>query len=107
MAPIHIDYFLNFQAFRSGINHIEPFKIGNDSFIAIVRTFDKQTACSPAEIMKYNRSKKRFVTYQHLLSASGTKCKSFMSANEVYLVLQNNGNGCQIKGESKEQEQTW
>eukprot|EP00795_Rhopilema_esculentum_P003245 gene3245-1570_t len=79
-SPFYIDYFDHFQDFDNYIYHMEPFLVGNDNFIATVRSSDS--------------SKKKFVTFQYLAEAIDSKFRYFRIRNEIYLLLESGPQGC-------------
>ena len=96
--PLYIDYAEMKQSFQYGINHIESFKIGEDYFIAIVRTLPTPKVCTPTEVMLLNRTNGQYGTYQFLSPALGSRFKSFKKDKEIYLFLENAENDCMPKG---------
>lgn len=88
------------QSFKYGVNHIEPFKIGNDYFIATVQAAVTPLVCKQSEVLIFNRTRGQFISYQSLSNAAGSRFKSLKCHGRTFLLLLNAENGCMPKGKN-------
>ena len=88
-SPLQLDYFKNHQHFSVGINHMEAFNIGEDTFLAITPTHKPGSISLPSYIMKYSKWQKMFVHYQDLTPAGAGMFKAFTANGDRYLFLGN------------------